>query len=210
MEKAKAETTRRIFDCEMRALTTEEGAMVIEGDPVVFDQEAVIVRNGQRWIEVIHPGALVNTDISDVVLTVEHDGRKIPLARTKRGRGTMELSKIPTGLHMRAMLDTVRNSEAMALYSAIDRGDMDSMSFLFIIAPGGDSWTALEDGGMRRDIYAISKILDVSVVTRPAYDGAGVALSRSEEEALASFQERKDTERMMEVIRLRNRIHAGQ
>lgn len=207
--KMKAETTLRYFTCEMRAATDENGIAYIEGDPVVFNQEAVIARGGQRWIEVIHPNALVSADTSDVVLTVEHDGRKIPLARTKKGRGTMQLSVVPSGLHMRAALDIERNAEARALYSAIDRGDMDSMSFLFVVAPEGDSWTVLEDGGMRRDILSISRILDVSVVTRPAYEGTGVALSRSEAEAFASAQERADVGRMMEVIRLKNRIISG-
>lgn len=207
---AKTEMTLRLYEnVELRALK-EEGVAVIEGDPVVFDQKAKIGGDAPNgWTEVIRPSALVNTDISDVVLTIEHDGHKIPLARTKKGKGTMTLTKTSNGLHMRAVLDTENNADARALYSAIKRGDLDKMSFLFIIREGGDKWD-YQDEEMHREITDIAKILDVSVVSRPAYDGTEVQLSRSEAEALNEAQEsaRKGRDKV-EALRVKNRIAAG-
>lgn len=204
----KTETTLRFYEnVELRAQEVE-GVAVIEGNPIVFDQPTQI--GGEMgWEEVIRPSALVNADISDVVLTIEHDGRKIPLARTKKGRGTMTLTKTPEGLHMRAELDIENNTEARALYSAIKRGDLDKMSFLFIIREGGDSWEYKGDQ-VHREIFDIARILDVSVVSRPAYNGTDVQLSRSEAEAVREATEvaHKRTAEV-EALRIKNRIASG-
>lgn len=204
----KKETTLRLYTTEMRALTDEAGVAVITGTPIVFDQETHIGDDEYGFYEIIRPSALVNADLSDVVLTVEHDGRKIPLARTKKGRGTMTLTKTAKGLDMRAELDIENNSEARALYSAISRGDMDQMSFLFVIAPEGDKWT-YENDVYKREIINIAQVLDVSVVTRPAYDGTSVQLSRSEVDAKEEARARVDRENEVEALKLKNRILAG-
>lgn len=204
----KKETTLRLYTTEMRALTDEAGVAVITGTPIVFNQETRIGDDEYGFYEVIRPSALANADLSDVVLTVEHDGRKIPLARTKKGRGTMTLAKTATGLDMRAELDIENNTEARALYSAISRGDMDQMSFLFVIAPEGDNWTYEKDV-YKREITNIAQVLDVSVVTRPAYDGTSVQLSRSEVDAKEEARARVDRENEVEALKLKNRILAG-
>lgn len=205
----KKETTLRLYATEMRALQDENEGAVIEGNPIVFNQRTWVgFSKEDGFEEVILTSALVNTDLSDVVLTVEHDGRKIPLARTKKGKGTMTLTKTPTGLHMKAKLDIENNTEARALFSAISRGDMDQMSFLFVIAQNGDRWT-YENDIYKREIVDIAQVLDVSVVTRPAYDGASVQLSRSEVDAREEARVRVNEIKEVEALKLKNRIMAG-
>lgn len=204
----KKETTLRLYATEMRATQDETEGAYIEGEPIVFNQRTWIGCGEDGFEEIILPSALVNADLSDVVLTIEHDGRKIPLARTKKGKGTMTLTKTGTGLHMKAKLDIENNTEARALFSAISRGDMDQMSFLFVIAPDGDKWT-YEEGRYRREILDIAQVLDVSVVTRPAYDGTSVQLSRSEAEAQKEARARVDESNEVEALKLKNRIIAG-
>ena len=206
---AKKETTVRLYATEMRALS-EEGEAIIEGTPIVFDEWTHIGSDEYGFDEVIRPSALVNADISDVVLTIEHDGRKIPLARTKKGRGTMTLTNTGKGLDMRAKLDVENNSEARALYSAISRGDMDAMSFVFTVAEGGDTWSWDSGSNMyKREVTAIAQLYDVSVVARPAYDGTSVKLSRSEEGALTEARARAERLAEVEALRAKNREAAG-
>ena len=205
----KTEMTKRFYEnIELRALSEEDEA-IIEGMPIVFNQVTHIGPAEGGWDEVIRSSALVNADMSDVVLTIEHNGSKIPLARTKKGRGTMTLEKTPEGVKMRAVLDVKNNAEARALYSAIERGDLDKMSFLFIIRDGGDSWEYKGDQ-VHREIFDIAKLLDVSVVARPAYDGTEVQLSRSEvdarEEAVDAVRKKEREE--VEALRIKNRIIA--
>lgn len=203
----KKETTLRIYSSEMRALE-DNNEVIIEGTPIVFNQWTHIGGEGEEGFdEIITPMAFTNTDMRDVVLTIEHDGRKIPLARTKNGKGTMTLAKTAQGVNMRAILDVENNSEARALYSAIKRGDLDKMSFLFVVARDGDTWV-YENNKYKREIHAIEKLLDVSIVARPAYAGTSVELSRSEVDALGHILDDMQKTQEIEILKEKNRIIA--
>lgn len=86
----------------------------------------------QDWLgdytEVIRRGAFTKTlaNGADVPFKLNHDG--MTLARTKSG--TMRLAEDSTGLHVEADLDPA-NPQVQALRSAMDRGDLDEMSFAF-------------------------------------------------------------------------------
>lgn len=78
--------------------------------------------------EVIDSGAFTKTlsEGADVAFLVNHEG--MTLARTKSG--TLKLSEDATGLHSLATLDATAPG-VLAIRSAIDRGDIDEMSFAF-------------------------------------------------------------------------------
>ena len=143
----------------------------IEGHPAVFDQETVI---GGYFREIIERGAFNDTDFKDVVLSANHDLRKIPLARSRRNNpnSTMQLFTDETGLFMRANLDTENNSEAKKLMSAINRGDLDDMSFIFFIRD--EEWEDLDTDMPLRRIKSISKVIEVSAVNWGAYSGTDI------------------------------------
>lgn len=63
---------------------------------------------------------------ADVPFKINHEG--MTLARTKSG--TMNLAEDSTGLHVEARLDPA-NPQVQALRSAMDRQDIDEMSFAF-------------------------------------------------------------------------------
>lgn len=63
---------------------------------------------------------------ADVPFKLNHEG--MTLARTKSG--TMRLAEDTRGLHVEASLDPA-NPQVQALRSAMDRGDIDEMSFAF-------------------------------------------------------------------------------
>lgn len=164
MEKKNKPLEQRSYNFEVRAEETDDGN-IITGRPVVYNS-----RTDLGWFdEIIEPGALNNTDLTDVRFLVNHDTSKIPLARSRRNNGnsTMQLTTDNDGLGIRVTLDTENNSEARALYSAVQRGDISGMSFMFGIRD--EEWEDLDSDHPTRHIKDISTIVEVSAVTFPAY-----------------------------------------
>ena len=166
---------RRSYSFEVRAEETEEGS-VITGRPVVYDSQTDI----GPFDEIIERGALDGSDLTDVRFLVNHDMSRIPLARSRRNNGnsTMQLSVNEFGLDMRVILDTENNSEARALYSAVKRGDISGMSFLFSVTD--EEWEDLNIEHPLRRIRKIGSVIEVSAVTFPAYKATEIN-ARSEE-----------------------------
>ena len=111
-------------------------------------------------------------------MLVNHDFNGVPLARSRNNNrsdkpSTMQLTVDDEGVHIRADLDTENNEQAKAVYSAISRGDMDGMSFCFYVSENGQKWTE-KDGKDYREITAIDKVIEVSAVNFPAYEGTNI------------------------------------
>ena len=171
----------RAFSFDIRAEQNEQHGNHITGVPIVFGQH---YDNG-FWDETIAPGALDGTDLKDVRFLVNHNVDMIPLARSRNNNAnsTMQMSVEPDGMHIRVDLDTERNSEARSLYSAVERGDISGMSFMFRV--DSDTWEDLESEKPRRTITGISKVYEVSAVTWPAYEQTSLE-ARSHAKALDS------------------------
>jgi len=152
-------------------LAASESGNTIEGHPAVYAQRTNI---GGMFYEVIERGAFDKCDFDDVLFSVNHELAKIPLARSRRNNGnsTMQLSLDDTGIYMRAELDVENNTEARNLYSAVKRQDINGMSFIFRV--GNDEWEDLDSDMPTRRIKAVSKVIEVSAVTFPAYAGTDI------------------------------------
>lgn len=160
---------QRSYNFEVRAEESEAGN-IITGRPIVYNS-----RTDLGWFdEIIEPGALNNTDLTDVRFLVNHDTSKIPLARSRRNNGnsTMQLTTDNDGLGIRVTLDTENNSEARSLYSAVQRGDISGMSFMFGIRD--EEWENLDSDHPTRHIKDISTVVEVSAVTFPAYESTEI------------------------------------
>lgn len=160
---------QRSYSFEVRAEENERGH-VITGRPIVYNSRTDI----GLFDEIIMPGALNTTDLTDVRFLVNHDTSRIPLARSRRNNGnsTMQLTVDEMGMAIRVDLDTENNAEARALYSAVERGDISGMSFLFGVR--GDDWDNLDSDHPTRRITDISTVVEVSAVTFPAYDSTEI------------------------------------
>ena len=171
----KKDLEKRSFSFEVRAEETEEGS-IITGRPIVYNS-----RTDLGWYdEVIEIGALDATDLTDVRFLVNHDLSRIPLARSRRNNGnsTMQLSVDQDGMTIRVKLDTENNTEAKALYSAVQREDISGMSFMFSVSD--EEWEDLDSEHPTRHIRSISSVVEVSAVTFPAYDSTEIQ-ARSKE-----------------------------
>lgn len=169
MKNEKKPLEQRAYNFEVRAEETERGH-IITGRPIVYNS-----RTDLGWFdEIIEPGALDNTDLTDVRFLVNHNTDGIPLARSRRNNGnsTMLLTVDFEGMGIRVDLDTENNSEARALYSAVERGDISGMSFLFGIR--GEEWDDLDSDHPTRRVKDISTVVEVSAVTFPAYDATEI------------------------------------
>ncbi|MWC26640.1 HK97 family phage prohead protease [Paenibacillus sp. MMS18-CY102] len=190
----------------MRAV--EEGTF-IEGHAGVYDQQTKI---GDWFYEVIERGAFNGCNFDDVLFCTNHDLQKIPLARSRRNNGnsTMQLRVDDIGLQIRASLDIENNSESKALYSAVTRGDIDGMSFIFFI--GEEVWENLDTKMPTRRIKKISRVMEVSAVNFPAY--AGTDINARDQTALDNAKSALENARSqldnsnseLELLRLKNQI----
>ena len=179
----------RVFNFEVRAEENERGHM-ISGRPIVFGQRT----NLGCCDEVIEAGALDATDLKDVRLLVNHNIDMIPLARSRNNtqNSTMQLTADESGLWIRADLDTENNSDARSLYSAVSRGDIDGMSFMFTVEK--DSWDDPDSDHPVRHLLSIKRVLEVSAVTFPAYSKTSIQ-ARGLSDALDSAKESLESER---------------
>ena len=165
----KKELEKRSYSFEIRA-EESEGRGIITGRPIVYNSRADL----GYFDEIIESGALDKADLTDVRFLVNHDTRKLPLARSRRNtpNSTMQLLTDTEGLAIRVNLDTENNADARSLYSAVQRGDITGMSFMFGV--NSDEWENLESEHPTRHIKEISTVVEVSAVTFPAYEATEI------------------------------------
>jgi phage prohead protease, HK97 family len=166
MKKDKRELTTRSYNFHVRAEQDEEKRYVIEGRPIIYDSKTDL----GYCDEIIERGALEFTDLTDVRFLVNHDINKIPLARSRKNNenSTMQLFVDEKGMRIRCYLDVENNTEARNLYSAIQRGDITGMSFMFSISD--HEWRDIDSNKPTHVIKGISSVVEVSAVTFPAYE----------------------------------------
>lgn len=174
------ELEQRAYNFEIRAEQNENEA-IISGRPIVYESKTDL-----GWFdEIIERGALDGANLQDVRFLVNHDTKMIPLARSRRNNGnsTMKLSVDYEGLSMDFVkLDTKNNADARALYSAIERGDISGMSFMFSV--DSDEWENIESDHPLRRIKRISNVVELSAVTFPAYESTTIEINARSKAAL--------------------------
>ena len=173
---SKMETVTRAYNFELRAENDEKNGDHIVGRPIVYDSKTDL----GYFDEIIERGALKKTNLKDVRFLVNHNTDMIPLARSRNNNenSTMQMEVDDKGMSIRVNLDTENNSEAKNLYSAIKRGDISGMSFMFSIDK--EEWEELESDHPTRRIKEIGTVLEVSAVTFPAYEATEIS-ARSKE-----------------------------
>ena len=185
----------RAFNFEVRAEEDEQHGHTLTGRPIVYGSKTDL-----GWYdEIIRDGALDGADLRDVRFLVNHNTDMIPLARSRNNteNSTMQMRVVAgEGMDIRVDLDTENNAEASSLYSAVSRGDISGMSFMFRV--DADSWDDLESEHPTRTIEKISKVYEVSAVTFPAYEATSIqarGLADALESAKASLESVKAEKR---------------
>ena len=195
----------RAFNFEVRAEENDEHGHFLTGRPIVYDSKTDL-----GWYsEIIAKDALAKTDLRDVRFLINHNTDMIPLARSRNNtaNSTMQMLVDDDGMGIRVDLDTENNAEAKSLYSAVNRGDITGMSFMFTV--DADSWDDIESDHPTRTIREIGRVFEVSAVTFPAYEATSITargLADALDSAKASLEsvraERRAMEQKKKLIRL--------
>ena len=196
----------RRYTFEMRADNNEQYGDFVTGKPILYNS----LTNIGGFDEIIEAGALDGADLKDVRFLVNHNTDMIPLARSRNNNenSTMQMIVDSSGMNIRVNLDTVNNSDAKNLYSAIQRGDIDGMSFMFTV--DADDWENLESDHPTRHIKKIGKVFEVSAVTFPAYPETTISARNALtlDNARAALDSAKNANSEIEVLRMKALINS--
>jgi len=166
---------------ELRAIQTpvtirsedDKESRTIEGYALKFDTRSEPLA-GNYFIETLDRNCLDDTDMSNVVVTFNHDQSNV-LGRTGVN---LDLSVDDTGLKFRANLP--HTTLANDVLENIRAGIISQCSFAFTLPDDTDAdrWERVNDDGVqyKRTINKIDKLYDVSVVTTPAYSDTNVSV----------------------------------
>lgn len=188
-------------------LAPSEDEKLVRGYATTFEEPYLLYSDGsyELW-EVVDRHAFDKTDVSDVIMQYDHEGRVF--ARTKNG--TLTLAADDHGLLIEANLGGT--AIGRELYEEIKGGYTNKMSFGFTVR--GDDWDRKMENGIEistRRITDIGKLYDVSAVSIPANDATEISarsLADGEIAKLTAERLEREKKEALEQKRaaLRNRI----
>lgn len=188
----------RLNECEVRAEDNEEGKMIIEGYPIVFDREAYIEGWDGGFYEKVDRKAFDNADMSDVCLKINHNDDFFICARTRNE--SLQLKPDEKGMFIHAeLIDTTQNRD---VYKMVKAGLLTEGSFAFTVA---DDTEEVKNGEIHRTIKSVGKLFDVAICTNGAYGNLTEIYARSYE-ALENVKHNSlEKEKHLAVLKLRNK-----
>jgi HK97 family phage prohead protease len=164
---------RKMAPLEVRAEENKD-EMVVEGFATTFNEPYVLFEDSDIiFREQVAPNAFDDTDMSDVIMQYDHEGRVF----ARISNNTLEVQPNEKGLFIRANLGGTEIGRN--LYEEIAGGYTDKMSFGFTVDGDEQLRTEAEDGriDILRTITSINKLYDVSAVSIPANDGTSIGVS---------------------------------
>lgn len=160
----------------------DEDNRTIGGYAIVYNTETTI---GGFFREIIEPGAARSATLpeADVRAFWQHQSENI-IGRTKSK--TLRLSEDEQGLAVE--IDLPDSPLGHTVFQAVKRGDVDGMSFGFII-PDLDKDQEWQDEDKAVPLRRVKRleVIEVSPVTFPAYEATTLA-ARSAEDVLEDFR----------------------
>lgn len=182
----------------------------VSGYATTFNQPYELYRyayDGYVYIvnEQIAAKAFDDTDMSDVIMQYDHEGRVF--ARTSNKTLTLDVDQ--HGLHMRA--DLGGTEIGRQLFEEIEGGYTTKMSFGFKVAEDKREETVErnEETGVRtttvlRTITKISKLYDVSAVSLPANDATSISARNFGkgviDEIMMEYQKREKQKQRIRIL----------
>lgn len=155
----------------------------LAGYAAVFNSPADI---GTNFREVIAPGAFSSTlKEADVRALVDHDSGRL-IGRT--ANNTLRLQEDERGLAVE--IDLPDTSDGRDIRELVRRGDMDGMSFGFIVRH--DEWDETSEPPTRT-IHKVD-LHEVSAVTFPAYNDTSLAMRSREKAREKQEAEKKESD----------------
>ena len=174
----------------------ENKQYIVEGYASTFEPYTLwTTEDGVEIKEQIEPDAFAETDFSDVVFRIDHEGPVF--ARTSNGLVSLDVDE--HGLKTR--IDLSKTEKARGIFEDIEAGMYPQMSFAFTVER--EAW---DRGTHTRHVEKIGKLYDVSAVSFPANPGTEIGVSlrdRINGEIEAETAERLEAERQRLILQLR-------
>lgn len=156
---------------EQRAEGDQE-SMMVSGYASTFNDPYLLWGDDEVEVwEQVDAHAFDGTDMSDVIMQYDHQGRVFARIRNN----TLEVSPDDKGLFIRA--DLSGTEIGRGLYEEIAGGYTDRMSFGFTVDEDENVKTTEDDGRIKvmRTITKVGKLFDVSAVSLPANPGTVIS-----------------------------------
>lgn len=148
-----------VAEAEKRASKRFDTDCYVEGYASTFNDRYLLFRgwDGNDYYEIISPDAFAETDMSDVIMQYDHEGR----VYARMSNDTLIVEPDEHGLFIAA--DLSRSANARALYEEIASGLITRMSWSFTV--GADEF---DRDTRTTTITRVNKVFDVSAVSLPA------------------------------------------
>ena len=182
---------KEIRNWSVRAEAPKEDSRTVEGYAALFDTPS----DGLDFTEVIDRNAFDGVIArSDVFALLNHDNSRGILGRSKKGKGSLELSVDDRGLKYR--FEAPKSALGDELIENLKRGEVNESSFCFDVTDEEWQEDGVDDRGCKkykRTIHKIGNLYDVSPVYSAAYSATSVSLreNSSKKRNLKRANERK-------------------
>ena len=173
-----AKTNEREYRDMMIEIRTAEDApdeqqMVVRGYASTFNEPYTLYENDDwRFDEIVDQDAFKNTDMADVIMQYNHEGRVF----ARISNNTLTVQPDEHGLLIEANLGGTELGRQ--LYEEIAGGYTNKMSFGFTVDAEDILDTKTRDGKALtvRTIKSVRKLFDVSAVSIPANDATSISI----------------------------------
>ena len=173
----KSEREYRDMTMEIRTAENEEAEQeerkIVKGYASTFNEPYTLFEDDDwRFNEVVDARAFANTDMSDVIMQYDHEGRVF----ARMSNNTLTVTPDEKGLLIEA--DLGGTELGRQLYEEIRGGYTNKMSFGFTV-DGEDILDTKDADGKDltvRTITSVRKLYDVSAVSLPANDATSISV----------------------------------
>lgn len=213
--KANREYRDMRLDIVTRAEDDQDSAeerMIVNGYASTFNEPYTLYEDDDLiYREQVDSSAFDNTDMGDVIMQYNHEGRVF----ARISNNTLRVQPDDQGLFIEA--DLGGTELGRQLFEEIAGGYTDKMSFGFIVDKDEELRTEAADGrvDILRTITGISKLFDVSAVSIPANDATSIAVRNLTDGVIERIRaerleaERIETERRRAIVKAKAIMSGG-
>ena len=201
---AKSDREYRNMVLEVRKDEENERNIVV-GYASTFDEPYTLYEDGDwRFDEVVDANAFANTDMSDVIMQYDHEGRVF----ARISNNTLTVTPDERGLLIEA--DLGGTELGRQLYEEIRGGYTNKMSFGFTVDGEEITDRKQPDGSVitERRITSVRKLYDVSAVSLPANDATSISVRSLTDGEIKRIQAERLEAEKMELARRRLEVRA--
>ena len=179
---------------EARSLDSQDIEKIVRGYATTFNEPYTLFKDSfMEFIEVVAPDAFDGTDMSDVIMQYDHEGRVF----ARISNNTLSVAPDERGLLIEANLGGTELGRQ--LYDEIRGGYTNKMSFGFTVDEEEINEKEDKNGFLfiTRTIKHVRKLYDVSAVSLPANDATEISVRNLTDGVIERIQaERLEAEKL--------------